>query len=200
MPVGADLRFLLALQRGQTAAVLETAPALAAAVEAEGLPVSRVAGTPWPLPADSVDHVLLPLAGAEAESLLAEATRVLKAGGSLLLGAANRHSLYRWRAGASETSGTDTLLAPGTIRSRLHELGFQAVTIYGVRETLDDPRWLVPLARPEPTRYYFEQRFMPYTAGGHLLGHLATWLARLGMHRWLFRDLVFVGRWREETR
>jgi len=199
MAVGADLRFLLALQPGQTAVVLETAPALAAAVEAEGLAVARVAGTPWPLPADSVDHVFLPLARAEPGPLLAEAARVLRANGWLLLGATNRHSLYRRPAGASKTADRDTVLAPGTARSRLQQLGFKAVTIYGVRETLDDPRWLVPLARPEPTCFYFEHRFTPYTAGGHLLGNLALWLARLGMHHWLFRDLVYVGRRREET-
>ncbi len=93
----------------------------------------------------------------------------------------------------------DTLLEPGTARSRLQKLGFQAVTIYGVRDSLNDPRWLVPLTRPGPARFYFEQRFTPYTVGGHLLGHLATWLASLGMQHWLFRDIVFVGRWREET-
>jgi hypothetical protein len=71
---------------------------------------------------------------------------------------------------------------------------FEPWASYGVREGMHTPTLLVPLEVSAPTRFFFRQRFVPYSAAGRLLAPLASWLATLQQHATLFRDLLLLCR------
>jgi SAM-dependent methyltransferase len=192
----ADLRFLLPLFPGQRALLPAREEALASAISAVGLQVADSSGLPWPVEAHSAEHVLLPALQGSLRDHIAEAARALRPGGYLLLGVTNRRSLYRW-----SRQGRSGYAAAGRpeMSRLLIEHAFLLDGCYGVRDGLDQPALRVPLTSPGPSDFYFRRRFTPVTRGGALLARLASVLAPLGAHSWLYPGLLFVARYQPPT-
>ncbi len=165
---------------------------MANALATAGFEVSTFTGLPWSMAPNSADHVLLPVPGDAVTDQIAEASRVLRPGGYLLLGLMNGLSLYRWSM--SEGSASHPPLTFRKVRHLLQNHQFRLESSYGVRESLDEPALCVPLDTPDPTAFYFRYRFVPYTRSGLLLSLLAPRLAVLGAHTLLYPALLYVAR------
>jgi hypothetical protein len=212
----ADLRFTLPLANGHSVVVLGYAPALVEALANNGLLCMMIyaeagqepavaaperlyctASTHGPLPlgATSVDHIIIPeLTQDIAGWIPGEVVRILKRGGTLGMGFANKTSLAgwysRWPLGST---GLKALNGSG-IEQWLGARGLQLTARYGVWTTLQQPKYLVPLRQKEPTKFFFSHLFTPYTWLAAMVRPAISLAAWLGWRQALFPYLYIVAR------
>ena len=122
---------------------LDVAPELGAVVVADTAAV--------PVADGSADHVIVLHATAQRLKMLAsEVLRMVKPGGSVLLG-----------AGARRQSRPGAKLTPRTLRRILPPEHFQDVRVYSVHPDLEEPRHIVPLDAPAGVRWYLHSAYVP---------------------------------------
>jgi hypothetical protein len=188
---GGDLRFLAPLEAGEQVVVQEEYPDLVAALALEPVrvvPMATGPGARCSLGADSADQVFLPMPLA-GTAVLGEAQRILKPGGTLVFGVAQRRRPRQFgQAGRLPTYSI------GEVKKELAENRFSIEQHYGVRDNLQRPALLVPIAERAPTQFFFQQRFIPYSTAGRLLRPLVLLLAEYGPYPLLFAAILFVCR------
>ena len=149
-----------------------------------------------PLAASSVDHVLIPeLAPARAAWMLAEAARVLRPGGWLLVSARHARGLRRpraWLARLGRNGGGRMGLSLGKVLRALGEAGMKTSMRYGVHDDRGRLPYLVPLDYQNALRYYFQQVFVPRSRLESALQRSARLLAALELQSSLFPRVVVV--------
>lgn len=214
--IQADLRFTLPLKAGQHIVVLGQAPALVEALVAGGLlavmiypagdwdrgadelALSRCSAgghEPLPLGNSSIDHIVIPeLTPGLAGWIPGEVVRVLKPGGTLGLGFANKSSLGGWRLSRKRRSLSLVDLTGSTIDRWLSQHGLRLTASYGVWSDLQEPRFLVPLEEEAPITYFFSHLFSPYSWAAAVARPIASLAARLGWQQALFPHLYVVAR------
>jgi len=69
---------------------------------------------------------------------------------------------------------------------------WQNIECYGVHEDLQSPQYLVSLATPGMSRYFYDQIFIPHSRAAAWAQRLALHLSQMGGQRFLFRDLGLV--------
>lgn len=174
-PVQADIRFLLPCGPGERVWLIQGSPSLKKALSDGGTIQVVTAEDGTLLSSDSMDHIVIGtiLAG-DYDGLLSEAVRVLKRGGTLFVGARHVHR--------------------GEIQRALCRLGFEIVSVCGVRDNLRNPQYFIPLEHPAATSYFFEQLHAPISFHAELLRRLAKTIAILGLHRFLYREFTILVR------
>jgi SAM-dependent methyltransferase len=143
-------------------------------------------GEDLPLESESVDHAIVPSAGAHGVPtvVLPDVARVLRPGGGLFFGVA-----HRWRSPTNTRAWT---VARG--RRVLRAAGFRDVEAYGVRYSVFSPRFLVPIEDSAAVNWFLTSMCMPLSAREAVA--LAV-LARAPSRRAafpLFPDLGFLAR------
>ncbi|MDS1272245.1 hypothetical protein RIF23_18305 [Lipingzhangella sp. LS1_29] len=141
---------------------------------------------PGPLPLDdaAVQHIIMPtasLAWWREPRWIDELVRVLAPGGSLLIGA-NHRLRTPWRRATTLTSSG--------ARRRLTTAGLHVAHTYGVRSSLRELRFLVPLDHPGARRWFFTSAYPSPTARHARLTTLLTRLPRTGLDRAYFPQLL----------
>lgn len=197
-----SLRFMLPIEAGDRVLVLGVSPRLTRSLDGAGCSVltsvspherdhaQRVTGdvvvTAGSLPCGDArfDHVVVPILRTEHVPLVpGELARVLRPDGGLFLGMS-----YRLRSRAR----------PGTTirrgRRLLEDNGFGRVSVYGVRRSLESPRYLVPLDSPAVMTWFLSTTYLPQTTRGALAAPVLGTAAHLRMPPLLFPDLGFVAR------
>lgn len=193
----ADLRFLLPLHKGQQVVVLGDAPQLVEALLAEEIRIERgsyqsAQDVPLPFAAASVDHVMMPVPPDLALSWwFDEAARILKPGGSLLVGIHNAGRLQRLRFWKRSQSSVVSLTL-SNCQHLLNQSGFSVSNRYGVHDDLQRPQHLVPLERAEITRYFFDHVIASSSIAGQLTHYAAALLAALHLQHVLYTDIAVV--------
>lgn len=212
----ADLRFTLPPANGHNVVVLGHAPALVEALannghlcvmiypEASRKPSIEAperlyctAGThdPLPLGATSVDHIIIPeLTQDVADWIPGEVVRILRRGGTLGMGFANKTSLGGWYSRRQLGSTGLKALSGSGIEHWLGALGLKLTAIYGVWTTLQQPKYLVPLHQKEPTHFFFSHLFAPYSWSAAMIRPAISLAARLGWRQALFPYLYIVAK------
>lgn len=207
--VQADLRFLLPVQAEQQVAILGYVPELVEAITdasahctllladepvkaSQALSVyaqKQITSKSLPLDTASMDHFFVPqLASALASWLLPEVTRVLRPGGWLFWGVRNSFSLHQINLKQQRYHA----LTFSRLKGLFPANQWQNIQCYGVHENLQSPQYLVPLATPGMTQYFYDQIFIPHSQTAALAQRLALHLSHIGGQRFLFRDLGLV--------
>lgn len=139
-----------------------------------------------PLEEESVDHAIVLSADTHGVPtlVLAEVARVLRRGGGLYFGVP-----HRWRFVTNPRAWS---VARG--RRALHEAGFRDVEAYGVRHSVFNLRFLVPLEDSQAVRSFLTSMCVPLSAREAIV---VAALVRIPSSRTalaLFPDLGFVAR------
>ena len=122
---------------------LDVAPELGAVVVSDAAAV--------PIADGNADHVIVLHATAQRLRMLAsEVLRMVKPGGSVLLG-----------AGVRRLSRPGARLTPRTLRRILPPERFQDFRGYSVHPGLEEPRHIVPLDAPAGVRWYLRSAYVP---------------------------------------
>jgi hypothetical protein len=143
------------------------------------LPVWRGAGSPEAF----ADHLVVTRLD-DGGPPLAEVARCVRPGGSIYVGVG-----HLWWTRARRNAWTVT-----RGRRELTRLGFEGVTAYGVRFSLHNPRFLVPLDDPAPLRWYLQNSYLPVTTAGAVGAQVLARAATLPPARLAFPALAFVAR------
>jgi len=179
LPVQADFRYLFSTTPGQTAANWGFGSPLEEALRTAGLNLLNAPADS--LPPASLNLALMVISAAQPASLKA-VYRALQPGATLLLGFANPLSLRRF---SGDPKTFSLLRLPGLLR----RLGLCDLQTFGVYDSLQEPRAIVPLAEPRLAAFFFHSVFTPYTRRARWLAAAAPWLCRLRLQQSLFPAL-----------
>lgn len=174
--VQTDIRFLLPLEAGDRVCLFKGNPSLQQGLSDDGLIhvlAAEESGTV--LPAAGMDHaVIATMPQRDFQSTLAEASRVLRPGGTLFLGILPPHRR--------------------TIRRMLRKSGFDVISIWGVRDNLSNPQYFIPLENAAASRYFFEQIHIPGSFRSEVFRRLSKVVTALGLHSYLYREFTILAR------
>lgn len=184
-----DLRYLLALRSGQSAALINLGMHLYDALQNDGLNVQTLSTDM--LPSTNLDAIFLAAPfSIRLESILQACAKSLKPGGQVLLCFPNGNSIKRLNNLLNgKKHGSYTI--PNACRAAK----FAGLTVrakYGIYDDVDEPRFLVPLENPQVTGYFFSTMLTPYTNSTRLLLGIAPLMVTLHLHPSLFTDLCLV--------
>jgi hypothetical protein len=185
-----DLRYLLTLRPGQSAALINLGAHLYDALQDDdGLNVQAL--SPDMLPSTNLDAIFLAAPfSISLESILQVCAKSLKPGGQVLLCLPNDNSIKRLK---SLLNGKKRRLY--TIPNACRAAKFAGLAVrakYGIYDSVDEPRFLVPLENPQVTGYFFNTMLTPYTNSTRLLLGIAPLMVALRLHPSLFTDLCLV--------
>lgn len=198
-----SLRFLLPIKEGERLAVVGGWPDIVRSAHKAGIStvwvrtrpppgederppveVVRCDGSMVPLPDGDCDHVIVPCLRASLAPLVpAELARIIRPGGSVLLGAP-------WRPRAPRSP---VALTVGAGRRLLRRAGFEDVRAYGVAPSLQQPRHIVPVDAHNALRWHAEAAYLPRGARGIVVAR-ALRRAPGRLPQLLFPAVVFVAR------
>ena len=174
-PVQADIRFLLPCSPGDQIWLIQGSPSLKKGLSDGGTIQVETTDDGTLLSSGSMDHVVIgTILSGDYEGLLIEIFRILKRGGTLFVGAQHGHR--------------------GEIQRALCRLGFEVVSVCGVRDNLRNPQYFIPLENPAATTYFFQQLHAPISFHAELLRRFAKTIAILGFHRFLYREFTILVR------
>lgn len=117
-----------------------------------------------------------------------ELARALRPGGGMFVGAHNR--LYSRRAEALTCQGGRRLLI---------QAGLTDVEVYGIRNQLPHPMYILPMSAGHLHAWYLHHAFFPKTRRGAVAARLLAATARLGTGQLIFRAIGFTARAGERT-
>lgn len=187
-PVQADLRHLLSLRPGQTAVNWGFGSPLEDSLRAEGIRLLSESAVTLPPETLSLGLMVLTDPASASFHTLAALRRALRPGATLLLGLKNPFSWQRF------LRGTPGPWFVAHLPALLRRLGVDELQTFGVYDSLQEPRAIVPLDEPRFAAFFFEMAFTPYTRRARWLARLSPWLCRLGLQQTLFPALCIRGK------
>jgi hypothetical protein len=185
LPVQADLRYLLNLRAGQSVGLVNASLSLRQTIESDGLQIVE-----WP-GSTNLDAVFLsaPFAASLA-AVLRDCAKALKPGGQVLFCLSNRASIKNLK-NFFLANGKQAYL-PGTALRAASSAGFSIRSVYGIYDSLSQPRFFVPLDQSGATKYFFETMLTPYSSSTSRFLSLTSLMLALGLDSALFADFCLV--------
>ena len=184
----ADLRWLLPVRSGQTAWIPGEAPELEEALTRDGVRVIKSAS----LPTNQPDYLIAPMMeGHLTDKWLKTILMQPKSNCLVLIGFPHTPSLYKFKK--RKTPGSH-FYALRHLRQIFDGSGWVIVTLYGVYDSLEHPRFTIPLESPAAVQFFFASLFNAYTPSGRWLPRLAPFFNAIGQPHVLFPGLILIAR------
>jgi hypothetical protein len=185
LPVQADLRYLLNLRAGHSVGLVNMGLSLRQAAESDGLQVAEWTGS------TNLDALFLSAPfTASLNEVLYDSAKALKPGGQVLFCFSNRLSVKNLKNCFLPNEKQAYLLRDALRAAR--SAGFSIRSVYGIYDSLSEPRFFVPLGQPGATKYFFETMLTPYSRSARRFLNLASLMLALRLDSALFADFCLV--------
>lgn len=185
-----DFRFLLPLQKGDYVCLWSADPGLVEVLRENQIQAALIANElPLPLENSSVDHIIA--MDAPPSALVAEFARVIKRNGYIFIGSSNNASfsrLFRMKKPLAKRRSADQMQA------LLNDEGFTVLHRYGVRDSLQNPQFWIPLDTSAAAHYFWKRFYLPNSVAAECMRRMACMLSALGLHNLLFSDIALIAR------
>lgn len=188
-PVQSDLRYLLSIQKGQYAVLINMGGHLHDALINDGVHAEI-------LTTEEVSHLsqcdfifFTPSFSQKAKSTLKISANILRSGGQMLVCFPNRLSLKRLKNIIKKGEETFT---PASMKNLAKTSGFLVKEAYGVYPDMIEPSFLVPLETTQTVTHFFETMLIPYSHSAKYLVKIAPFFSAINLNSYLFSDICFV--------